>query len=50
MAKYHEAAANQLDWNDPQHSRRIIHLIQKAMNLWSASRSADTTIERKRLA
>ena len=50
LAKYHEAAANQLDWNDPQHSRRIIHLIQKAMNLWSASKSPDTTNERKRLA
>lgn len=50
LAKYYEAAANQLDWNDPQHSRRIIHLIQKAMNLWSASRSPNTTIERKRLA
>ena len=50
LAKYHEAAANQLNWDDPQNSRRIVHLIQKAMSLWSASKSPDAANERKRLA
>lgn len=50
LAKYHEGAANQLNWDDPQNSRRIVHLIQKAMSLWSASKSPDAANERKRLA
>ena len=50
LAKYHEAAANLLDWNDPQSARRIIHLIQKAMQLWTASAHKDSSNERKRLA
>lgn len=50
LAKYYEAAANQLNWDDPQNAHRIIHLIQKAMSLWSASKSPDAVNERKRLA
>ncbi len=50
LAKYNEGAANLLNWDDPQNARRIIHLIQKAMSLWTASHSSSANEERKRLA
>ena len=50
LAKYHELAADLLDWNDSKNALKITHLIQKSMQIWSDSGNPSAGEERKRLA